>query len=100
MSFRPLGARLLVKPIVSTLSLVERGKLSNLEVVVEDDNRPQPTQGEVIALGEDPLLRELVKVGDIVHFSRFAGHNVTLQDEEYRMLEMQEVTAVMDPVKE
>lgn len=95
-TFKPVGARILVKDIVTSLSIVERGKRAGIEVIVEDDNKPRATQGEVIALGNDPLVHELVKPGDIVYFNWHSGHHVYLEDEEFRMLELQDVTAVME----
>lgn len=93
--YRPLGARLLVDPITTTLSLEERARLAGLEIVVEQENRPKPTQGRVIALGSDPLLQEEVKVGDIVFFGPYAGHDVVLEGVTFRQLEHQEVTGIM-----
>lgn len=100
--YRPLGARLLVDPIVTTLSLEERARRAGLEIVVEQENRPRPTMGRVIAIGSDPLLREEVKVGDIVYFGPHAGHDVVLQDHTYRQIEHQEVTGIQSesPEKE
>lgn len=97
MKYKPLGARLLVEPIITTLSLEERARNAGLEIVIEQDNQPRPTQGKVIALGSDPLLREEVKEGDVVFFHHHSGHNVTLAGKEYRQLEFQEVTGVLQP---
>lgn len=93
--YKPLGARLLVEPLVTTLSLEERAKNAGLEIVVEHDNRPRPTQGIVIALGPDSLMREQIKEGDTVFFAPYAGSNVTLLGKEYRQLEYPEITGVM-----
>jgi len=102
MKYKPLGARLLVDPIVTTLSLEERARRAigpnapnGLEIVVEHDNRPRPTQGKVIALGPDPLLHEQIKEGDIVFFHHYSGHEVTLEGVTYRVLELPEITGVM-----
>jgi co-chaperonin GroES (HSP10) len=95
MKYRPLGARLLVHPIVTSLSLEERARAAGLEIVVENDNRPSPTMGRVVAVGSDPLLYEEVKLGDIVFFNRYAGHEVVLQNETFRQLEFNEITGVM-----
>ena len=94
-TYRPLGARLLVEPIITTLSLEERAAQAGLEIVVEHDNRPRPTQGRVIALGSDPLLREEIKEGDIVFFHPYDGSEVTLAGVTYRQLEHQMITGVM-----
>lgn len=95
LTYKPLGARLLVEPIITTLSLEERARNAGLEIVVEQDNVPAPTQGKVIALGPDPFLREQIKENDIVFFSRYAGNEVVLAGITYRQLELSEVTGVM-----
>lgn len=95
MNYKPLGPRLLVEPIITTLSLEERASQAGLEIVLEQENRPLPTQGKVIALGSDPLLREEIKEGDIVFFEKFSGHDVTLAGRTYRQLLHQEVTGVI-----
>jgi chaperonin GroES len=95
MKYKPLGARLLVEPIITTLSLEERAKNAGIEIVIEEDNRPRPTQGRVIALGSDPLLREEIKEGDVVFYAPYAGNEVTLEGKVFRQLEHQDVTGVM-----
>jgi len=95
--YKPLGARLLVDPIITTVGLEERARMSGLEIVLEEDNVPPPTQGRVVALGSDPLLREEVHEGDIVFFNRHSGHEVWLEGKCFRQLEHNEVTGVLQP---
>lgn len=101
MKYKPLGARLLVDPIITTVSLEKRAELAGIEIVLEQDNVPKPTQGRVIALGSDPILQEEVKVGDVVFFNWHSGHEVWLEGKCFRQLEHQEVTGVLqeDDVK-
>jgi len=93
-----LGARLLVDPIITTLSLEQRAANAGLEIVVENENRPRPTMGRVVAVGTDPLLREEIKVGDIVSFMSYAGHDTTLEGHVFRTLEFQDITMVESDV--
>lgn len=95
MKYKPLGARLLVDPIITTVGLEERARMSGLSIVLENENVPAPTQGRVVAVGSDPLLQEEVKVADVVFFSRYAGHEVWLEGVCYRQLEHHEVTGVL-----
>jgi co-chaperonin GroES (HSP10) len=93
---QPLGARVLVKEIIATLSLEARGKKSGLVVVTQEQNRPKSTEGTVIALGTDPFLEENgLYVGCIVAFAPLSGVRVYVQGEEYRSLELQELVAIM-----
>jgi len=99
-TYKPFGSRLLVDPITTTLSLEERGRKIGIEVIVEQENVPRPTQGRVVALGSDPLLHESVKVGDIVFFHYNSGHGVTLQGHEFRQLEISEITGILSEEEE
>lgn len=101
MKYKPLGARLLVDPIITTVSLEKRAELAGIEIVLEQDNVPKPTQGRVIALGSDPLLHEELKIGDIVFYNWHSGNDVVLEGKTFRQLEHQDVTGVMqeDDVK-
>ena len=83
-------------PIITTVSLEKRAEQAGLEIVLEQENIPKPTQGRVIALGEDPLLRESVKLGEIVFFHAYAGHDVVLEEKTYRQLLISDITGVMD----
>ena len=95
LKYKPLGARLLVEPIVTTVSLEKRAEEAGLSIILEQESIPRPTQGTVIALGSDPLLREEIKEGDIVFFHSYSGSDVTLAGKTYRQLEHQDVTGVM-----
>jgi co-chaperonin GroES (HSP10) len=91
----PIGARVIVKEIVTTLSLEERGKKSGLTVITSESNRPRSTQGRVIALGTDPFLRDNgLEEGCVVWFAPHAGIRVVIEDEEFRSLELQEIIMV------
>lgn len=92
---KPLGTAMFVKEIQSEIDLVERGRRSGLTVVVEDANRPQrATFGEVIALGTDPELHQLVREGDIVHFTPHAGYHTFVEGVRYRVVYLSDLTAV------
>lgn len=92
---RMLGARLLVDEIETTLSLEVRAQRAGLELILEDDVRPRPTQGRVVSVGTDPLLKEEIAVGDVVFFAPTAGNYMTLQGKTFRQLEHLDVTSVM-----
>lgn len=98
MAYRPKGARVLVEDIIQTLSLEERAARAGLEIVVESENKPKCTMGKIVALGSDPLAHEEYKVGDVVFFKWHSGTKITLQDREYRSLELQEIEGVEDTI--
>jgi co-chaperonin GroES (HSP10) len=99
MTYRPIGARVIVEDIVTTLSLEARAAKVGLSIITDERNRPQPTQGKVIALGTDPMLREIgLTEGCVVSFDKLAGRRVWIEDVEYRSLELQEIIGVEDKI--
>jgi co-chaperonin GroES (HSP10) len=97
----PLGARVIVEEIITTLSLEARGEASNIYVVTEERNRPNSTQGKVVALGNDPILRESgLREGSIVTFAELSGKYVFIEDVRYRCIEWQEIIMVTNEVPE
>jgi co-chaperonin GroES (HSP10) len=93
----PLGARVLVTDLEPEASLVKRGQAAGLHVVVLEENAPKPTSGKVEAVGSDPLIQELIQVGDVVLFSKHAGLEVQIEGKSYRSLELREIAHVVKP---
>jgi co-chaperonin GroES (HSP10) len=91
---RPLGARVIVEDIITTLSIEQRAQNAGFIAIVNEDNRPKSTQGKVIAVGTDPLMQEEVHVGDVVSFSYLSGTRLYIESVEYRSLEFNEIIMV------
>lgn len=97
MKIMPLGARCFVEPIAPVDEVTARAAAAGLYAVILDENMPKATEGRVIAVGSDPLIQELVKVGDTVTFSKYAGTEQQVEGRTYRNLELREITAVIRP---
>ena len=91
----PVGARLWVELITPEDELQQRAEKAGLKLATYDYNKPRPTTGKVVALGQDPLVHEMIQLGDVVFFSRHAGHEIQLEGRTLRSLELQEITAVV-----
>ena len=96
----PVGARLLVKDIIPKDSVVERAKRAGIHAVVFDRNLPKITTGIVVALGSDPEMCRLIKKGDTVFFSNYAGTHTMVEGEQYRTIEFREITNVLRDVSD
>lgn len=93
---KPLGPRVLVEEMITTLSVEDRMAKAGLYAIVDEKNRPQPTQGRVIAIGTDPILRDAgIIEGCIVSFGKLAGTHVYVEDKQYRSLEFQELITII-----
>ncbi|NIT36515.1 MAG: co-chaperone GroES [candidate division Zixibacteria bacterium] len=95
---RPLGDRILVKR-------VEEEEVMKGGIIIPDTAKEKPQRGEVMAVGlgrldEDGKRVPLdVKVGDSILFGKYAGNEVTIDDEEYLIMREEDVLAVVVEAK-
>ena len=89
---KPFGDRVLVRPTIE--QEVTKGGL-----ILPDTAREKPQRGEVIAVGPGWLDKDgkriamEVKKGDKVLYSRYAGTEIKLNDEEYLILRETDILA-------
>ncbi|MCR5756149.1 MAG: co-chaperone GroES, partial [Acetatifactor sp.] len=81
MKLVPLGDRVVLKQL-------EAEETTKSGIVLPGQNKEKPQQAEVIAVGPGGMVngKEVamaVKVGDQVIYSKYAGTEVKLEDEEY-----------------
>ncbi|ABO51378.1 chaperonin Cpn10 [Desulforamulus reducens MI-1] len=92
---KPLGDRVVVK----ALPQEEKTKSG---IVLPDTAKEKPQQGEVVAVGPGRLLENGqraaldLKAGDKVFFSKYAGNEVKLDEEEYLILREMDILAVIE----
>jgi chaperonin GroES len=95
MNIRPLGDRVVVKP------LAQEEKTKSGIVIPDTAAKEKPQQGEVLAVGSGRTLENgqkvplEVKVGDRVIFSKYAGTEVKLDNEEVLILNERDIHAVI-----
>lgn len=95
MKLKPLGDRVLVKPI----AVEERTKSG---IVLPDTAKEKPQQGKVLAVGQGRLLDNgqlvplQVKEGDKVLYSKYAGTEVKIENEEYLILSERDILAILE----
>lgn len=90
----PLGDRIIVKPL-------EREETTKSGLVLPDSAKEKPQEGKVIAVGSGKLLDDgtvkklEVRSGDRVLYGKYAGTEVTLNEEDYLILREDDVLAVV-----
>jgi len=95
MSIRPLHDRLVVRRI-------EAETTSRGGILIPDNAKEKPSQGEVVAVGDGVTLdngelRPLaVKVGDRVLFGKYTGSEVKLSGETLLVMRESDVLAVIE----
>ncbi len=95
MKVKPLGDRILIKPLAAEEKTVSG-------IVLPDTAKEKPQQGEVLAVGSGKLLENgekvalEVKVGDKVIYSKYAGNEIKIDGEECMILNERDILAIVE----
>jgi len=89
MTVKPLGDRVLIKE-----KKAETKSASGL-IHLPESAQEKTNTGEVMAVGDDKDVIT-VSVGQVVMFEKFAGNPVNLDGEDYRILSMSDLIAVVE----
>ena len=90
---RPLGDRIVVKP-------GKEEEVTKGGIVLPDTAKKRPREGEVMAVGPGKLLENgqrvalEVAVGDVVVYSEYGGTEITVNGEDYMVLDEGSVLAI------
>ncbi len=91
MNIKPIGNRLLVKAIK------EEEMTKSGIILPETIDKEKKAQGEIVALGIGKKLARLeLKAGDKVIFSKYAGEEIKMDNEDFKILNYDEVLAVIE----
>ena len=90
MKLLPLGERVVLKPLAAE-------ETTKSGIVLPGSEKEKPQQAEVVAVGPgtDDVKME-VKVGDKVIYSKYAGTDVKMEDEEYIIVRQSDILAVIE----
>jgi len=94
MNLRPLGDRVVVKP-------VEREERTKSGIVLPDTAKEKPQEGIVEAVGTGRILDNgqkvpmELKIGDKVLYAKYAGNEFKLDDIEYLIISEKDVLAIV-----
>ncbi|HQA60597.1 MAG: co-chaperone GroES [Tepidanaerobacteraceae bacterium] len=94
MNIKPLGDRIVIK-------VLEKEEKTKGGIVLPDTAKEKPQKGEVLAVGSGEIVDGKkvpleVKVGDKIIFSKYAGTEVKIDDEEYLILRQSDVLAIIE----
>ncbi len=95
LSFKPLGARVLVEPI-------EQEEVTPAGIVLPETAKEKPQQGTVLAAGpgdRDDKGNRIpmdVKVGDKVLFAKYAGTEVKMDGKKLLILRESDILGILD----
>lgn len=92
---KPLADHILVRP-------AEAEERTKGGIILPDTAKEKPAQGTVVALGDGKLLDDgtrskfQVKLNDVVIYSKYAGHEITIDGQEYKVIQESDVYAVVE----
>lgn len=91
MNIRPLGNRIIVKPS-------KEEEITKAGIVLPDTiDKEKKAQGEIIAIGSGEKIQKLnLNIGDKILYTSYAGSDITVEKEEYKVLSEDEILAVLE----
>jgi chaperonin GroES len=95
MKLRPLHDRIVVK------RLEEEEKTAG-GIIIPDTAKEKPQQGKVIAVGKGRIMEDgkviplVVKEGDRVLFSKYAGTDIKIESEEHLIMREDDILAIFE----
>jgi chaperonin GroES len=95
MKLKPLGDRLLVRP-------VEEEETTASGIVLPDTAKEKPQKGQVLAVGDGKLdddgkrIKLDVSKGDEVLYSKYGGTEITVEGEDLLVLRESDVLAIVE----
>jgi Chaperonin 10 Kd subunit. len=94
MKLVPLADRVVLKPIVPE-------ETTKAGILLPDKAKEKPQQAEVVAVGPGGMIdgKEVVmhvKVGDKVIYSKYAGTEVKLGDDEFIVVKQNDIVAIVE----
>ncbi len=89
----PLGDRVVLKQVIAE-------ETTKSGIVIPGQTKEKPQQAEVVAVGpggvvEGKEIEMLVSVGDLVIYSKYAGTEVELDDQEYIIVKQSDILAII-----
>lgn len=89
MNLKPIDDRLVIEPVVN-----EEKNVGG--IIIPDTAKEKPNIGTVIAVGNDEELKELVKEGDKVLYSKYGGTEVEIESKKLLIVSRSDILALVE----
>ena len=87
MKLVPLGDRLVIKQVVAE-------ETTKSGIVLPGQAKEKPQEATVVAVGKG-VESDVIKEGDMVIYSKYAGNTIKVDDEEYIIVKEEDVLAIL-----
>lgn len=89
MNIKPLDDRVVIKSLE-----VKEKQVGG--IYIPDTAKEKPQIGEIIAIGSDEDLQEVVKVGDQILYAKYGGTEVELEGQKLIIVSRSDILAVVE----
>ncbi|MBN2829420.1 MAG: co-chaperone GroES [Candidatus Cloacimonetes bacterium] len=86
---RPIQDRILLEKTVAAQTMMNG-------LYIPDTAQEAPLSGKIIALGTDEEMLKVLKVGDIVIYTKYAGNEVDYEGVTYLLINFSDVLCVIE----
>ena len=90
MNIQPLDDRVLIEKAQDD----SEQKVGSI-IIPDTATKEKPTMGKVVAVGTDEELKENVKKGDTIIYSKYAGDEIKVEDKEYMIIQRADILAIV-----
>ena len=91
MNLKPLGDRVVIKPLPK-----EETTKAGI-ILPENVSKENKMEGEIVAVGNGAKVQTLkLKAGQKVVFSEYGGSEIKIEDQEYKILNHEDLLAVIE----
>ncbi len=90
MKVKPMDDRVLVEFHEEETTTTSSG------LIIPDTAKEKPRMGKVIAVGTDEDLKEYVKEGDLILFAKYGGEDITVDGNEYKIVQRADILAILE----
>jgi len=90
MNIKPLGNRVLVKP-------VQEAEVTKAGIILPETAKEKKAEGEIIAIGNGEKIEKFnLKIGQRVLFGKYAGDELKIDDQDYKIISHDDLLAVIE----
>lgn len=90
MNIQPLDDRVLIE------KAFEEGEQKVGSIIIPDTaTKEKPTMGKVVAVGTDTELKENIKKGDTIIYSKYAGDEIKVDGKEFLIIQRSDILAIV-----
>lgn len=90
MTLKPLDDRVVIVP-TEDISEKQIGG-----IIIPDSAKEKPQIAEVVAIGTDEDLQELIKIGDKVLYAKYGGTEIELDGKKYIIVSRNDILAIVE----